>query len=174
MQTEPLSNSTSSAKISVKEIEPGKFITQSSGRYNFIIFPALILGFIIGPIITFGGFSHLSAKDLVNIVFIVAIFGAVIYFFQNFMFQQFEFDINNNSILKNKHPIASISDIKELQLLTYHKLSGNNRIRFEINLVKNNNERICLFNNSNFEYTSKQARKLANALKTDIIDLTSE
>lgn len=174
MQTEPLSSGISSSKISVKETEPGLFVTLSSGRYNYVIIPAIILTVIISLLIATGAYAQVAIKDFAGIIAMVGIFGGFFYFFQNFLFQQFEFNTNNNTILKNKQQIAATKEVKAIQIVTYHhQVSGNYKIRFEINLVKENGDRIYVFNNSNFEHTVKQAQKLAKILNAEIIDLTS-
>ncbi len=101
--------------------------------------------------------------------------GFGISFIQKFGFKSSVFDFDKRIYYFNDNHELSFNEIKGIQILTYHHtVSGHYRIRFEINLVKLNGERLHLYNNSEYKLILNQAEMLSERMGVELWDATND
>lgn len=173
-QWESMSRGVSNSKIKLMKKGANSLGVESSGKYKFIIFPSIILILVVSALIATGSALEFGLKNYVGLAFFIGITGAVIYFVHKLSFKQSTFDFNTMTYHDGSQQKLNLNDVKGIQILTHHHMvQGNYRIRFEINLVKSNGERLHLFNNSKYQLIQKQAAILSNKLNVEVWDATS-
>ena len=174
-QWDSMSTVVSTTKIKLVKNENNSLKIEASGKYRFIIFPLIILVLTVTTLIVTDSALEFGFKNYFGLIFGLAIFGGVIYIIQNFGFKPSIFDFDNKIYYHGNNHKLDINNIKGIQILTHHHtVSGNYKIRFEINLVKSNGDRLHLFNNSKYQLISKQAGILSEKLNVEIWDATND
>lgn len=170
---EPLSKSVTSQKIVFKKQSDGLYKTELSGKYNHIIFPSIVFAIIIGILIGTETITRFGVKNYFGLVVFIFLFGAIIYFIQKIGFKPSCFDFKNKKYHYGNQQELDLNDVLAVQVLTYHHtVSGNYKIRFELNLILLNGERIHLFNNANYQLVCQQAKLISQNLDVEVMDAT--
>lgn len=172
-QWESMSKSVSTNTIKLVEQRDNTIKVDVAGKYKFIIIPSIIFSAIIALLIVTESAGEFGFRNYVGLLFGVSIFGGVIYFIQNFSFKPSLFDFNNKTYHYKNQQQLNLNEVMGVQILPHHHtVSGNYKIRFEINLIKSNGERLHLYNNSSYRLIEKQADLLSQKLNVEVWDAT--
>ncbi len=175
-QWESMSNTISSKKIKLVKTGNNCLKTEKAGKYAFIIFLLFFFIPLILVLIITDNVSEFGLKNFLGFSVFVVIFGFGISFIQKFGFKSSVFDFDKRICYFNDNQALSFSEIKGIQILTYHHPGSGqgNRIRFEINLVKLNGERLHLYNNSDYKLLLNQAEILSERMGVELWDATND
>ncbi len=172
---EPMSQMISSQKIKLVKTGNNCLKTKKSGNYLFIVFPMIILIFLFSILIITDTWADFGIKNYFGVTFFVVLFGTGLFLFNKFGFKTSIFDFDNRIYYFNDNDELPLDEIKGIQILTYHHtIPGNYKIKFEINLVKLNGERLHLYNNSKYQLIKRQAEILADKIGVEVWDATNE
>jgi len=174
-QWDSMSTRISNKKIKLVKNGNNSLKVESSGKYGFIIFPLIILISIVATLIGTDYVLEFGFKNYIGLTFFLAIVGVAMYLIHKFSFQPSIFDFDNKIYHYGNHQELNLNDIKGIQLLTHHHaVTGNYRIRFEINLVKSDGDRLHLYNNAKYQLILKQADIISKNLNVEIWDATND